>query len=767
MANELENGLYMIVSAMSENLHLDVSGASAKNGANVMVMTQNYTRAQGWKVTNTKTGYEVLSRWLGKAMDVEGGKQTSGTNVQIWTDNNSRAQRWTLTATGKTMKVANVSYPTYYVYSYGSKCVLDAEGATATAGTNVMICKYGGGTNQQWAFVPIPKLYSGGVYEIHTSMAKGKMCLDAADAGTANGTNIQMWARNQTNAQKFYLTDEGDGWSIRNINSGKYVSVDGSKVTTRNANVQLYEDTDGRAQRWKLTEYGVAKIGKTQCAVVKFGAGNKNDYMMDCSWGGSSNGANVKIYDYDDTPPQAWVLLPTTAEDPTMPTPYNIKLANGVGVKGYQNVTPQAVHYPTWECSDAWVTDGANSYRWRWRKRVMKGSTSSWQAWSDWEDWETASCHQSGNQAWETHGLDGLYYTFDDDIKNEQVEIQVCSQGVDDGTENITSSIKDQICHVICKPTIELSGCAWSGDGLRCSYTTNYPYGAITIHVQALFFDGKQANSKIVSVSAREGTFLIPQDIITVNPKDGASMILRYYIGNDQYSKFGGGILAATSTVAYDAGTVDVTPSVVESDGLTLTATVPFANTVRMWVVTDNESVEAEGTVSDGKTTFKVIYPFGKTIHLFTSYINSDGTEWGTDYTEFTPSIDGGVHAFNWDGGYLILWLKTGDYVTEKRSYDVESEKHVLTGRSHPAVSMLCDNNGAMYTSVSSSISGVLLPDDKYGCTVDDVQTLIEQGHVTYRSPSGRYAQVAITGADIEQTSFDAEVSVSMIEEQL
>ncbi len=485
---------------------------------------------------------------------------------------------------------------------------------------------------------------------------------------------------------------------------------------------------------------------------------------MDADGNIARSGCNVMICTPNEGDNQKWVLWPTSAVDANMPTPYNVRLASAVGASSYVNIMPKDTLYPAWQCADAWVTDGPCSYRWRWRRRTMRGDTSAWQAWEQWSAWETPSFRQVGNSVWETHGI-AVNYQFGENVKNEQVELQVCSQGIDE-TLNITSSIIDQVCNVIRRPTMEITDVAWSCDGLRCAYETDYPYGAITVYLNGLTFGGKAALVEAVTVSARGGSFLIPQSCIKAKPEVGAAAKLTFTLGNDQFSKFSGSI-TGSGEVSYDAGTVEVAPDVAfNADDLTITCTVPFASTVRMWAEVDGESVELEGTVEGGSTVFSYVYPFGQGFNLFTSYANSDGSSWGTDLTAVPAVKNPGIHAFNWDGGFLALWLND-TAVSEKRTYSSESEEHVLSGRSLPAVSFLRDSDGSAFASVAGTVEGMLVPGDRYGCAVDDVDALMRAGHATYRGPTGRYAHVAATGADVESARRLSTVSISMVEEQL
>lgn len=761
MASTLANGDYTIVPALKSTLCLDVSCGSRSDGANVQIYTSNLTAAQRWHVTATSTGYEILTSWLGKSLDVPGGSTQSGANVQIYRDNDSRAQRWDVTDTGETLTVDGTAYPLYTVASHGTKLVLDVSSGQAQAGTNVQIYTANQSTAQKWAFVPVPAFSSGGVYEVRSMLATG-MALDAKSGGTADGTNIQLYGSNHTNAQKFYATDEGDGWSLRNVQAGKYVDVASGTTAASGSNVQLYSDNDSRAQRWKVSEVGTRTVDGRKCAVVRLGAGNADTCVMDVTGAMARGGSNVQIYADNDSNAQKWVMYPTLATDPNMPTPYSLGLATAVGSSGTTSLQPQATLYPTWRCADAWVTDGSNSYRWRWRKRTMS-TTGAWSGWGAWAAWATASARQDGATAWETHGI-GVNYTFASGIKNEQVELQVCSQGVDDA-QGITSNIADKVIDVVRCPTLKVTGAAWSGDGLRVSYETDYPYGTMTVHMRALTFAGKSALKAAVDVKARYGSFLVPSASVTSVPAEGAAARLAFTLGSDQKANFGTN-MTGSATVAYDAGTVSVAPTVEDTTARTLRLTVARANTVRMWAVVDGESAELTGTVSGSKTVFEYIYPFGRQIGLFTSYANSDGSAWGTDYTAVAAKASPGAHLWNWDGGSLAIGLSS-DAMGEELKYATESEKHALSGRSRPVVSFLADSNGRSYISVTGTAKGVLADGDGFGCTVDDVEALLEQGHATYRGPGGRRAEVAVTAADVTRYARYTEVSVTMTEEQL
>lgn len=74
--------------------------------------------------------------------------------------------------------------------------------------------------------------------------------IDVRWGQAANGTQIQIYEYNQTNAQKFYIKDENDGYfSIHSaINSNYVIDVD----TGSNVKVQLWEYHGGKNQKFKF-----------------------------------------------------------------------------------------------------------------------------------------------------------------------------------------------------------------------------------------------------------------------------------------------------------------------------------------------------------------------------------------------------------------------------------------------------------------------------------------------------------------------------------
>jgi hypothetical protein len=623
----------------------------------------------------------------------------------------------------------------------------------------------------------------GKAYEIRSYLAPTSLCLDVDGASKANGANVMLGTVNHGNNQKFYVVDEGDGYSIKDMNGGKYIDVAGGTFAS-GSNVQIYSDNDSRAQRWKLSKAGSKAIDGQACDVVSFGAGNGTSYWMDVSDAIAANRQNVQIWAGNGSDAQKWVLVPTDRVDASLPAPAAPGLDYVPGT--YSTVVykrPASKLYPHWNSTKAWVASSLNIFQLRWRKRYKKGATQTWTDWTDWTDWaKTTNVVNYGVLAsgapmvWDATGI-AADYTFADGYVNEEIEVQVRGAVLNsDGTVELISEACDGTKSVIRRPKTTITQVGWSNDGLRVGFETDYPFGGLLTAVFAVKFDGKSAlvkNTEIANglfeptTTGAKGSFVIPVENLKAAPKDGAKLNLLVYTANDELGiATEGDQTRYDGTVEYDAGTVDVTPTVtLIKEGLLFKAVVPYADTVKMWLTVGDDVRELEGTVEGGTTVFMGAFPFGDSFTLSTSYVNADGTEWGTDTTEFKLDAPK-CHAWNWDGGYLILWLDT-DYLTEKRSYSTQSEEHVLAGRSKPVVSYLADSDGDNELGITSTVTGVLMPDDAYGCTADDVESLLKAGHVTYRSPQGRMVSVAVTSADVTVSHSYTEVSIDHTEEQL
>lgn len=128
--------------------------------------------------------------------------------------------------------------------------------------------------------------------------------LDVADASVASGANVQVWSANGTNAQRFWLSFDGESYHLQAMCSGKALDVDSGK-----------KENGTNVQQWLLEESNINQawsIEKNDDGTVTFIA-QSNQLALDVSGAEVRNGANVQTWEPNGTPAQCFILEPVAA----------------------------------------------------------------------------------------------------------------------------------------------------------------------------------------------------------------------------------------------------------------------------------------------------------------------------------------------------------------------------------------------------------------------------------------------------------------------
>jgi N-acetylmuramoyl-L-alanine amidase len=262
---------------VSSGKALDVYGALARSGANVQQYAVNGSSAQWWQLvqdagTTGRSGYLLRSALQGYfALDVSGGSLANGTNVQIWASNGTAAQRFTFVA------------------------LADEK-------------------SDPWLASGVAKLarehasdLADGTYVISAS-GNVRSVLDVYAGSRQNGGNVQVWASNNTGVQRWvvstYVASDGTPWrTVRNANSGKVLDVAGARATA-GTNVQQYASNNSDAQRWAIVSNGDGTLS------LRSALGR--NLVLDLWCGSTSNGTNADVYTANGTAAQRFVFTTTS-----------------------------------------------------------------------------------------------------------------------------------------------------------------------------------------------------------------------------------------------------------------------------------------------------------------------------------------------------------------------------------------------------------------------------------------------------------------------
>lgn len=186
---------------------------------------------------------------------------------------------------------ANLNVPLFCINTGGNIDYNDADYARAKMAMNR-------------AF-PIPTKYErqdieSGTYIIESALQKNKV-LDIEKSSIRNGANLQIWNRNNTNAQKFkvqYHKDKGY-YTISPVCSGKCLEAKRIFKSER-YNVMQFRNSGTKTQKWYLIPAG---NGMFYISSVD------NDLFVDVSLSNTKNGTNVQCWGPNGTAAQKFRFI--------------------------------------------------------------------------------------------------------------------------------------------------------------------------------------------------------------------------------------------------------------------------------------------------------------------------------------------------------------------------------------------------------------------------------------------------------------------------
>ena len=302
----IATGVSMIITSVAnKKLVTDVTGASTANGARVQLYSSNNTNAQKYRFGSIGNGtYKIINANSGKVLDVSGGSTANGAALQQYTSNNTVAQQWT---------VRNYGSGRIALVSVNANKAVDIPGGNAVQQAQLQLYSPNGTVAQQWLVAKAPLTLRerlnetaakhrqdlpDGTYTFGSKL-NTSMKMDVSGASRSNYGNVQIWAGNGTNAQKWKVTHDSNGYvTLTSVNSGKVLDVNGG-VSANGTNVQQYDSNGTYAQKWIAV--------KNSDGSYTFQSALAENIVLDVSGASTSNGANVQLYTANGTNAQKWV----------------------------------------------------------------------------------------------------------------------------------------------------------------------------------------------------------------------------------------------------------------------------------------------------------------------------------------------------------------------------------------------------------------------------------------------------------------------------
>ena len=291
-AQTIQDGTYEIYSGVGSERVIDVAGNSESSGANIDSYHENGTMAQRFAVfyDDASGYYTIKNAGTGRALDVAGASPSAGANVQQYRSNGTNAQKWAFVAK---------SNGSWEIVNAQSGLALDIADGSSSNGANIQQWYRNGTSAQTWTLVAVNPL-ADGRYVIASSTDRA-FALDARGGSINEGTPIQLYSRNGSEAQIYEISPSSaeDYYVIRNVSSGKYLTIDGTAPTANGASIAL-SAPEGPAdyQLWKptMTANGITLLSKL-------------GLVLDIDSNGMWNGNKVQGWQSNGTSAQRFYLI--------------------------------------------------------------------------------------------------------------------------------------------------------------------------------------------------------------------------------------------------------------------------------------------------------------------------------------------------------------------------------------------------------------------------------------------------------------------------
>lgn len=598
-----------------------------------------------------------------------------------------------------------------------------------------------------------------GVYRV-SSKLKDAQCIDVSGASTSNSANVQLYASNDTNAQKLYLgVDGGGNADFRFLHSGKMLDVAGGVAQLRR-NVQQYEYNDSRAQDWKLedaaataTVNGVA----TPCYYIR--SRLNQGYVLDAENGQNRNGTNLQLFTMNSTAAQQWCFRKDSFLDEKLAVPSGVGAvlatdAAGTSPRKTIGVSASTLAYPSWRCA-------GSSFQARWRYRGRYTGTSDWSGYSRWRSLAGLDSDEGWGDAWSKNvsasgsgalkraatalsvGVDQGTY----DRKEFQIEVRSFgSREWPAGAVAVPQHGHSCVgtLNAVWRPTLTVDDVTFTSDGLLIGYSSDFERNGNSVTLQRLRTPRGYLTKRPLSFDglAPSGTLTVPFAELAFMPSENEQVAFSGKLTTIDCSR----TQSFDKKIAYDTSHgLTVSLSQTRADGYEVLAKIGGAyaeGECHICFEQDGEIRLSEcEAIADG---FRVVPPFGRSYSLFAKARRSDGA-WGAR-EEPGLVVEGSKHLFTFDGGYFEAPLSTAPFDTPRRSVEKNCESFLLDGKPFESVFFgEGAKSGVSFECVVPCSGG------EFGAntSMEAFDRLAACDYAVYRSPYGERRDVAILGYDV------------------
>lgn len=232
---------------------LDLDGAVTQNGRNIHQYASNGTRAQKWIVQKSGSGYAIVSAIdTSYVLDLRNGTVSSGTNIQLYKSNNTAAQQWVFNKyvsdrercdSYASQNKGLMSDGVYYIKNKNVNYALDVANGSLYGGANVQLYSLNRTNAQKWKITHDSK-----GYVMFQNVGSG-MYLTVG--GNSDSANVYQQKQSNEYNQKWVITFDNNQnlHIISALNSTIVLDIKNGNICN-GSNIQLYKSNNSNAQKW-------------------------------------------------------------------------------------------------------------------------------------------------------------------------------------------------------------------------------------------------------------------------------------------------------------------------------------------------------------------------------------------------------------------------------------------------------------------------------------------------------------------------------------
>lgn len=150
-ANDIEEGDYILYTAMDDTKAMEIAGGSSakQNGGVAQLWNAQETTSKVFTLTkDTNSGsYIIRAKHSGRVLSIKDNVKQAGASIIQWDDYGNLGQRWVFEPAGN-------GY--YYIRSVFGQLYLDVSNASTANGAWIITWNYTGGANQKFRLLKVP-----------------------------------------------------------------------------------------------------------------------------------------------------------------------------------------------------------------------------------------------------------------------------------------------------------------------------------------------------------------------------------------------------------------------------------------------------------------------------------------------------------------------------------------------------------------------------------------------------------------------------------